>query len=58
MTEFIFVYLFFGSCMFVASYAESSYLIRENWGSNLWRLLVSLFWPWFIVTGLFRKVIR
>jgi hypothetical protein len=52
MIEFILVYLFFASCMAAASRAES------NEPTSLGLLLVSLFWPWFLVTTLFQKIIK
>jgi len=52
MIEFIFVYSFFGSCMFADSSAEHN---EPTW---LGLLIVSLFWPWFIVTVLFQKIIK
>jgi len=52
MIEFILVYLFFASCMFAASSAEAHEPIL------LGLLLVSLFWPWFLVTVLFQRIIK
>jgi len=52
MIEFILIYSFFGSCMFAASSAEA------HEPTSLGLLLVSLFWPWFLVTTLFQKIIK
>jgi len=52
MIEFILVYLFFTSCMFTASSAEAH---EPTW---LGLLLVSLFWPWLLVTTLFQRIIK
>jgi hypothetical protein len=52
MTEFILVYLFFASCMHAACSAETN---EPTW---LGLLLVSLFWPWFLVVTLFQKIIK
>ena len=52
MLEFILVYLFFASCMFAASFAET------NYPTGIGLLMVSLLWPWFIVTTLFQKIIK
>jgi hypothetical protein len=52
MFQFILVYLLFASCMFAASEAES------NNSTGIGLLIVSLLWPWFIVTTLFQKIIK
>jgi len=52
MIQFILIYLFFASCMFAASSAES------NEPTLLGLLLVSLFWPWFLITVLFQRIIK
>jgi hypothetical protein len=52
MIEFILVYLFFSSCMFAASESESN---NSTW---IGLLIVSLLWPWFIVTTLFQRIIK
>ena len=52
MIEFILVYSFLGSCMFAASSAES------DEPTLIGLLFVSLFWPWFIVTVLFQRIIK
>ena len=52
MTEFILLYLFFASCMFAASSIEA------NEPSLIGLFLVSLLWPWFLVTSLFQKIIE
>ena len=52
MIEFIFVYLFFASCMAAAAYS----IAYEIYWVGL--LFVSLFWPWFIVTSLFQRIIK
>ena len=52
MTEFILCYLFFASCMFAASSTEA------DKPTLFGLLLVSLLWPWFLVTTLFQKIIK
>jgi hypothetical protein len=52
MTEFILVYLFFASCMAIAAYSITN---KTDW---LGLLIVSLFWPWFIVASLFSMLIK
>ena len=55
MIEFILGYLFFASCMFAASYSDIFDPDNHNWFDLL---LVSLLWPWFLVTSLFQKIIK
>ena len=55
MTTFILSYLFFVFCMFAASYSDIFDLDNHNWFGLL---LVSLLWPWFLVTSLFQKIIK
>jgi hypothetical protein len=52
MIEFILVYLFFVSCMAIAAYSITD---KANW---LELLIVSLFWPWFLVASLFSMLIK
>jgi hypothetical protein len=52
MTEFILVYLFFASCMAIAAFSITG---KADWYGIL---IVSLFWPWFLVASLFQKIIK
>jgi hypothetical protein len=52
MIEFILVYLFFASCMAIAA---SSITNKTDWYGVL---IVSLFWPWFLVASLFAMLIK
>ena len=52
MTEFILCYLFFASCMFAAAYTNS---FDPDW---IGLLVVTLLWPWFLVTCLFQRIIK
>ena len=58
MTEFILGYLFFASCMFAASYYSCSDIFDPDNHNLFGLLLVSLLWPWFLVTCLFQKIIK
>jgi predicted membrane-bound spermidine synthase len=58
MIEFILVYLFIASCMAIAiQEANAAYSItnKTDW---LGLLIVSLFWPWFLVASLFSMLIK
>jgi hypothetical protein len=54
MIEFILVYLFFASSMAIAAYSIT------NKKERIWLglLIVSLFWPWFLVSCLFQMIIK
>jgi len=52
MTEFTLIYLFFASCMTIVAYSITD---KADW---LGLLIVSLFWPWFIVASLFSMLIK
>jgi len=52
MIEFILIYLFFASCMAIAA---DSITDKADW---LGLLIVSLFWPWFLVASLFSMLIK
>jgi hypothetical protein len=52
MIEFILVYSFFASCMAIAAYSITD---KADWRGLL---LVSLFWPWFLVSSLFAMLIK
>jgi hypothetical protein len=54
MIEFILVYSFFASCMAIAAYSITNKTER-TW---LGLLIVSLFWPWFLVASLFSMLIK
>jgi len=54
MIEFILVYLFFASCMAIAAYS----ITDKTEGTWLGLLIVSLFWPWFLVASLFSMLIK
>jgi hypothetical protein len=52
MIKFILVYLFFATCMFAASCAESNEPTLPG------HLIIGLFWPWFLVTVLFQRLLN